>query len=128
MRQSLVKLIYFVSKVPVLREFPYPLRYVSNLVPILERYLAIIFNSKSSNEEQAPSNQKYTLRLFLFILAIAKIYPYCDAKHLKKDLLIVRNLVHTHLPFYNDSLNRLHLGLENVIASHLLNIFTDLSE
>ena len=62
------------------------------------------------------------------MLLIAKIYPYGDSSYLKKDLLIVRSLVLKHLPYYNEYLNRMHIGLENIASTHLLNLFTDLSE
>jgi len=37
-------------------------------------------------------------------------------------------LVQQELPYYNDFLNREHIGLENIIVPQLLNLFSDLSE
>jgi hypothetical protein len=51
-----------------------------------------------------------------------------ECNNLKNDLSILRWLVHKKMPHYNDYLNRNHIGLENLIGTHLLNLFTDLSE
>ena len=42
----LTKLLHFVSRLPVLKQFSYPLRYSPHLIPILEKYVLIFFNSK----------------------------------------------------------------------------------
>ena len=71
---------------------------------------------------------KHTAHFFSFVLFLAKVYPYSQPNILKNDLVALRWLAQDKLSHYNDYLNRNHIGLENIIAPHLLNFFSDLSE
>ncbi len=127
-KQVLVKYIYFTSRIKRLKQFGNQLRYVSNLVPILQKYIAVVFNSKLSVDEQMLSRERYTIHFLSFILFIGKIYPYGDYNTFRNDLFILRAVVQKYLPNYNDYLNRSNVGLQNLVGWHLLNLFTELSE
>ena len=71
---------------------------------------------------------KQAVYFFTFVLFLSRLYPYSQPTQLKSDLITLRWLVQEKLPHYNDFLNRNHIGLENIIAPHLLNFFSDLSE
>jgi hypothetical protein len=128
-QQSLVKFLHFCGRLPKVGKYNYPLRYSPHLIRILEKYVLIFFNAKSFSEEEFVNDRsRHSVSFFTFILFLARVYPYSQPHQLRHDLLTLRWLTQERLGHYNDGLNRQHIGLENIIAPHLLSLFADLSE
>lgn len=109
--QLLVKFLHFVKNTPQIRKFSFPLRYSPHLIPILEKYVSVFFNSRGSADDSLGDRAKQSVHFFSFVLFLVKVYPYSQPHHLKNDLMILRGLVQERLDHYNDFLNRSHIGL-----------------
>jgi hypothetical protein len=108
-----MKFIYFASKAPKLKSFPYQLRYNSHTIPIFEGLFELYMQSKQNDmgSNSIKRLESYTNYLFTFIAFFAKLYPYAEYANLKSDLYILRWLVQKKLPNFNDTLNRDSIGL-----------------
>ena len=101
------------------------------MIPIFER-LIDLYQRKFQEEirssvVQGIHDHLNRTEIFVYFAFIGQLYPYSDYNNFKSDLYILRWLVQKKLSFYNDYLNRNHIGLENVIAPYLLTMFTQLS-
>lgn len=109
--QLLVKYLHFINRVPKIKEFGYPLSYSSFLVPIIEKYILIFFNSKQASEEDVQNQTKQAVHFFVFVCFVARVYAYSDPANLRNELYILRHLAINKLPYYNDFLSRSNIGL-----------------